>query len=100
MDGFDVYEAIAECSDLLDQYGGHMYAAGLTMDIDNVDSFQKRFEKIVEEKITEEQLIPHIDIDQIISLDIVTHKFLHILKQIQSEKKTEVKPAAEKKFQV
>jgi single-stranded-DNA-specific exonuclease len=82
IDGFDVYEALAECSDLLDQYGGHMYAAGLTLDVDKVVSFQKRFEKIVEEKITEEQLMPHIDIDQIISLDIVTQKFLEILKQM------------------
>jgi len=82
IDGFDVYEALAECSDLLDQYGGHMYAAGLTLDIDNVVSFQKRFEKIVEEKITEEQLTPHIDIDQIISLNILTQKFLEILKQM------------------
>jgi single-stranded-DNA-specific exonuclease len=82
VDGFDVYEAIADCSDLLDQYGGHMYAAGLTMDIDKVALFQKRFEKIVEERITDEQLIPHIDIDQVITLDIITHKFLDILKQM------------------
>ncbi len=82
VDGFDVYEAIAQCSDLLDQYGGHMYAAGLTMDIDKIDSFQKRFEKIVEEKITDEQLIPHLDIDQVISIDIITSKFLEILKQM------------------
>ena len=82
IDGFDIYEALAECSDLLDQYGGHMYAAGLTLDIDKVASFQKKFEKIVEEKITEEQLTPHIDIDEIISIDIVTQKFLEILKQM------------------
>jgi single-stranded-DNA-specific exonuclease len=82
IDGFDIYEALAECSDLLDQYGGHMYAAGLTLDIDKVASFQKKFEKIVEEKITEEQLTPHIDIDEIISIDIVTQKFLDILKQM------------------
>lgn len=82
VDGFDVYEALAECSDLLDQYGGHMYAAGLTLDIDKLESFQKRFEKIVEERITQEQLTPHIDIDQIIPIDIVTPKFLEILKQM------------------
>ena len=82
VDGFDVYEAITQCSDLLDQYGGHMYAAGLTMDIDKIASFQKRFEKIVEEKITDEQLIPHLDIDQVISIEIVTSKFLEILEQM------------------
>jgi single-stranded-DNA-specific exonuclease len=82
VDGFDVYEAIAQCSDLLDQYGGHMYAAGLTMDIDKIASFQKRFEKIVEEKITDEQLIPHLDINQVISIEIVTSNFVEILKQM------------------
>jgi single-stranded-DNA-specific exonuclease len=82
VDGFDVYEAISQCSDLLDQYGGHMYAAGLTMDVDKITSFQKRFEKIVEEKITDEQLIPHLDIDQVISIEIATSKFLEILKQM------------------
>lgn len=82
VDGFDVYEAIAQCSDLLEQYGGHMYAAGLTMDVDNIASFQKRFEKIVEDKITDEQLIPHLDIDQVISIDVVTSKFHEILKQM------------------
>jgi len=82
VDGFDVYEAISQCSDLLDQYGGHMYAAGLTMDVDKIASFQKRFEKIVEEKITDEQLIPHLDIDQVVSIEIATSKFLEILKQM------------------
>ena len=82
VDGFDVYEAISQCSDLLDQYGGHMYAAGLTMDVDKIASFQKRFEKIVEEKITDEQLIPHLDIDQVVPIEIATSKFLEILKQM------------------
>jgi single-stranded-DNA-specific exonuclease len=82
VNGFDVYEAIAECSDLLDQYGGHMYAAGLTLSLDNVNAFITKFEKIVAERITEEQLIPRIDIDQVIELDIITSKFLEILKQM------------------
>ncbi len=82
IDGFDVYEAIAECSDLLDQYGGHMYAAGLTLSLDKLSAFTKKFEKIVEERITEEQLIPRIDIDQVINLDVIKPKFLEILKQM------------------
>jgi single-stranded-DNA-specific exonuclease len=82
VDGFDVYEAIAECSDLLDQYGGHMYAAGLTLSLDKVNAFIEKFEKIVEERITEEQLIPRIDIDQIIELDIINAKFFEIIKQM------------------
>ncbi|HEY9116430.1 MAG TPA: single-stranded-DNA-specific exonuclease RecJ, partial [Roseivirga sp.] len=47
VDGFDVYAAISECSDLLEQYGGHMYAAGVTMPTNNVDAFRKRFEEVV-----------------------------------------------------
>jgi single-stranded-DNA-specific exonuclease len=82
VNGFDVYEAIAECSDLLDQYGGHMYAAGLTLSLDNVNAFIEKFEKIVAERITEEQLIPRIDIDQVIDLDSITPKFLEIIKQM------------------
>lgn len=82
VDGFDVYEAIAECSDLLEQYGGHMYAAGLTLDLNNVNAFAKKFEKIVQEKITEDQLIPRINIDQVINLDIITPNFLQIVNQM------------------
>jgi len=82
VDGFDVYEAIAECSELLDQYGGHMYAAGLTLSLDKLTAFKEKFEKIVEERITEEQLIPRIDIDQVIDLDIISPKFLEIIKQM------------------
>jgi single-stranded-DNA-specific exonuclease len=61
--GFDLYEAISECSDLLDQYGGHMYAAGLTIDISKIEAFKNRFEEVVSRKITNEQLIPQITID-------------------------------------
>jgi single-stranded-DNA-specific exonuclease len=82
VDGFDVYEAIAECSDLLDQYGGHRYAAGLTMSLDKITAFIEKFEKIVEERITEDQLIPRIDIDQVIDLDFITPKFIEIIKQM------------------
>lgn len=50
VEGFDIYAAISECSELLEQFGGHMYAAGLTMDIDKVDAFKKKFEQIVSGK--------------------------------------------------
>ena len=59
-----------------------MYAAGLTLSLDKVNAFIKKFERIVEERITEEQLIPRIDIDQIIDLDIINAKFLEIVKQM------------------
>lgn len=82
VDGFDVYEAIADCSDLLDQYGGHMYAAGLTLELKNLPAFRERFERIVEERISAEQLIPRIDIDQVINIDMITPNFLNVLKQM------------------
>ena len=67
--GFDVYNAIDACSDLVEQFGGHMYAAGMTMPIENVEAFRKKFDKVVSETITEEQLIPEIKIEGEISLN-------------------------------
>ena len=80
--GFDVYEAITECDDLLDQYGGHTYAAGLTLPIDQVALFQEKFEAVVSKKIKAEQLIPRIEVEQVISLDEITPQFYNILKQM------------------
>ena len=82
VDGFDVYQAISECADLLDQFGGHMYAAGLTLSVENIDEFRKKFEQIVEERISTEQLIPRIVIDRVIPLEVINAKFLEILKQM------------------
>jgi len=82
VDGFDIYEAISQCSDLLEQYGGHMYAAGLTMDIENVEAFKQKFERIVAEKITEEQLVPLIEIDSEIDLKDINFKFYNVLDQM------------------
>ena len=82
VDGFDIYEAISECADLLEQYGGHMYAAGLTMDINNVDAFKQKFEQIVEKKILDEQLIPLIEIDAEIRLEEINFKFFNVLEQM------------------
>jgi len=82
VDGFDIYEAISQCSDLLEQYGGHMYAAGLTMDIENVEAFKQRFEQIVAEKITEEQLVPLIEIDSEIDFKDINFKFYNVLDQM------------------
>jgi single-stranded-DNA-specific exonuclease len=60
---FDVYEAIEACSELLVQFGGHKYAAGLTMEKENVGKFVDRFEKEVSARITEEMLVPEVEID-------------------------------------
>ena len=82
VDGFDVYQAISQCSDLLEQFGGHKYAAGLTLKVDNIPAFQKKFEEVVSASITAEQLIPQVEIDLPISLDQVNQKFFNIIKQM------------------
>jgi single-stranded-DNA-specific exonuclease len=80
--GFDLYEAINQCSDLLEKFGGHKYAAGLTMDSQNLGAFQERFEAVVAQRITHEMLTPSIEIDTPIVLDAITPKFITILKQM------------------
>ena len=79
--GFDLYEALCGCSDLLLQFGGHKYAAGLTLLPENVPAFSERFEQVVASAITEEQLIQRIKIDAELSLNQITPKFCRILKQ-------------------
>lgn len=78
---FDLYEAIGQCSDLLESYGGHMYAAGLTMKIENIPEFKRRFEEIVTKQITDMQQIQTIEIDAKIPLSEITPRFYRILKQ-------------------
>lgn len=82
VNGFDLYEAIEACSDLLDKFGGHRHAAGLTLDFKNLEAFQQRFEEVVAERITEEMKTPVITIDAEIPLDAITTKFMSILKQM------------------
>ena len=82
VNGFDVYEAITECADLLDQYGGHTHAAGLTLPVDNIPLFREKFEEVVSRKIQAEHLIPCIDIERMIALSEVTPQFYNILKQM------------------
>ncbi|HEY9008370.1 MAG TPA: single-stranded-DNA-specific exonuclease RecJ [Ohtaekwangia sp.] len=82
VNGFDLYSAILECSDLLEKFGGHKYAAGLTLDIQNLESFQRRFEEVVSSTITEEMLTPVIEIDMPLHFNSITPKFLNVLKQM------------------
>ncbi len=79
--GFDVYNAILECSDLLEQFGGHKYAAGLTIQVDNIPAFQARFEEVVRATIQEDMLIPEIEIDAEVKLEEITENFFNILEQ-------------------
>ncbi|MDY0348214.1 MAG: single-stranded-DNA-specific exonuclease RecJ [Tenuifilaceae bacterium] len=80
---FDLYQAVEACSDLLENFGGHMYAAGLTMKVENVPIFIERFEQFVSEHIKPEMLIPQIDIDAKINLNEIDDKFYRILKQFE-----------------
>ena len=78
---FDLYEAIGKCSELLESYGGHMYAAGLTLKIENIPAFRQRFEEIVTSQITNLQQTQTIEIDAKITLSDITPRFYRILKQ-------------------
>lgn len=78
---FDVYDAIDHCSDLLEHFGGHKYAAGLSLKSSNLDEFKKRFEEFVTKTIDETTLIPEIEIDADIDFNELTPKFMRILKQ-------------------
>ena len=81
--GFDLYQAVDACSDLLENFGGHKYAAGLTLKIENIPRFQQRFEKFVADTIDPEQLIPVVEIDTEISLSEISPRFFRILKQFE-----------------
>jgi single-stranded-DNA-specific exonuclease len=82
VEGFDLYEAICECSDLLEQFGGHTHAAGLTLKIENIPAFVRRFEEVVSKRILPEQLIPSLHIDVELPLDVLSEKFYNILNQM------------------
>ena len=72
VEGFDLYNAISQCSEYLENYGGHKYAAGLTMKIENIEPFKKKFEKVVNETIQESMQTPQINIDAKIKLADIT----------------------------
>ncbi|WP_439489293.1 single-stranded-DNA-specific exonuclease RecJ [Algoriphagus sp.] len=79
---FNIYEAIEECADLLDQFGGHMYAAGLTLPVENVIAFQEKFESVVKSRIEEVHRKPVIEVDDELLLDQINYKFYNILRQM------------------
>ncbi len=81
--GFDIYQVVEACSDLLENFGGHMYAAGMTMKLENVEPFRERFEELVSENITPEQLSPKIEVDARIEVKAIDAKFCRILKRFQ-----------------
>ena len=81
--GFDLYQAVESCSDLLENFGGHMYAAGLTMKEENVEAFTKRFNDYVEENIDPNILVPQVDIDSKLNFADITDEFHRQLNSFQ-----------------
>ena len=81
--GFDLYQAIGSCADLLENFGGHVYAAGLTLKEENLSEFARRMDEFVEGKISEAMLTPVVDIDAALDFSQITPKFIRILKQFQ-----------------
>ena len=78
---FDVYDAIDACSDLLEHFGGHMYAAGLSLKPENLELFRERFDAIVSGTIQPYMLTPEVEVDLELNLNQITPKFIRILKQ-------------------
>ncbi len=81
--GFDLYQAVESCSDLLENFGGHMYAAGLTMRPEHVEEFTRRFNAFVEENIDPQMLVPQVDIDSELLFSDITPAFRHDLNRFQ-----------------
>lgn len=81
--GFDLYEALNSCSHLLEQFGGHQYAAGLTLKPENFSAFSQHFEEVVSETITEEQLIQKIHLESELDLEEIDGKFYRILHRFE-----------------
>ncbi|MFV0391671.1 MAG: single-stranded-DNA-specific exonuclease RecJ [Paludibacteraceae bacterium] len=95
--GFDLYKAVESCKDLLENFGGHMYAAGLTMKVENVNEFSRRFEEYVASNIQEEQTYPQIEIDAVLEFKDITPKFFRVLKQFAPFGPGNMKPIFESK---
>ncbi len=83
VDGFDLYNAIDKCGHLLENYGGHMFAAGLTLRPEKLYMFMQAFEEVVASTIKEEQLVPHIEIDDVIEFKDIDSKFFNVLHRFE-----------------
>ncbi len=90
--GFDVYQALCACEDELIQFGGHQYAAGMTLKPEKVESFRARFEQVVSSTITEDQLSPKLSIDMELDFSMLTLSFLNTLKRLAPFGPANMKP--------
>lgn len=80
--GFDIYKAIESCRDLLENFGGHTYAAGLSLKEENLEAFTKRFSQLAAEEIITEQMTPQIDVDAVLELKEITPKLVNELRKM------------------
>ncbi len=83
VEGFDLYEALCKCKSYLYQFGGHKYAAGLSIEKKHLDSFILQFEECVQQSITKEMQSKKTEVDAVLNLEEVNSKFLRILKQFE-----------------
>jgi single-stranded-DNA-specific exonuclease len=90
--GFNIYEALCECADLLENYGGHFYAAGVTLKAGKYEEFVRRFEEVVARRIDRRLLTPEITIDADILLEDIKPQFYNILKQFAPFGPANMKP--------
>ncbi|MFY0607534.1 MAG: single-stranded-DNA-specific exonuclease RecJ [Cyclobacteriaceae bacterium] len=82
IEGFDIHEGIAACSELLDQFGGHKHAAGLTMPVENVTAFAEKFDEYVTNHLKSDLLQPILEVDLEVPLDFINYKTYNIIKQM------------------
>lgn len=78
---FDIYEAVDACSDLLEHFGGHKFAAGLSLKPENLEAFTSRFETAVQERLQGIELVPVLEVDAMIALNKINSRFFSVLKQ-------------------
>ena len=90
--GFDIYDAIKSCRDLLENFGGHTYAAGLSMKVENIPAFRKRFQEYVNKHILPEQTQAILDIEEEIDFKDITKKMLNDIKKFAPHGPSNPKP--------
>jgi single-stranded-DNA-specific exonuclease len=78
---FDIYEAVDACSDLLEHFGGHKFAAGLSLKPENLEAFCARFESVVQQRLEGIELVPVLEVDASLALNTINSRFYSVLKQ-------------------
>lgn len=80
--GFDLHNAFSRCADLLENYGGHMMAAGMTIKPENLSAFEERFEKIAQAEISEDMMSPRLKIESVIQFEEINTQLLETLRRL------------------